>query len=246
MRGFRGWWILCLCVLWSGCSKTSSSVSQASYCEVPAEGVKVQGSITSLPAQYELSRSGQVFTATIHAKFIDHNAETSSGHFAAGMLARAEACAAEVQPYLVGPQGETLKIQFAREGANPLPITVTSEAVRGHYRLWQSKWTCAQIMHEVFHILGLVDEYAEQSNSCRAVGPSDSIMADPEGSYVSIFYTRTRRSLLYPAQFNTIIAPGCQSKNSLYYSCASKAYQGPSCGSVAEECSAGPGDWLNH
>ncbi len=60
-----------------------------------------------------------------------------------------------------------------------------------------------------------------------------------------------RDSLLYPAQFRSIIYPGCQEKNSIYYSCAANAYltsipnDGTGCTiSRDKSCIKGGEEWL--
>jgi hypothetical protein len=90
--------------------------------------------------------------------------------------------------------------------------------------------------HEIFHHLGLVDEYAEfgpgyiyadesqfnpvgtsmQAN-CRATGPKDSIMSWYDQA---LFKIKKGDPLLYPAEFRTIVFPGCRAKNAVFYDCA--------------------------
>ncbi len=102
---------------------------------------------------------------------------------------------------------------------------------------------CETMIHEAFHLLGLIDEYEEQwmgynhnffslgfrpfvavdsarvrpAFDCRAIGPSDSVMHNQ--------WVLGRGQGLYSAHVNMIIYPHCQEKNEKYLSCARFAYR---------------------
>ncbi len=85
---------------------------------------------------------------------------------------------------------------------------------------------------------------------CRALGPADSIMSDPDAAFAR---RRTSGgSLLHPAHFNAIVNPGCISANRSYDECASRSRFtkresfGTGCPTqtVPPACAGGSMNWL--
>jgi hypothetical protein len=176
----------------------------------------------------------------------------------------------------------------------PIPpaqtITVGDKIVRSGTNSWASSADCATIIHETLHHLGLEDEYRETAIGyltdakgatrlmvgadelkspvfdCRAIGPVDSIMRDPEvalatpavcnaqsttGCLSNRVSLPLRKNLLYPAQFRAIIHPGCYTANRLYYLCTSETRKTSPKGGGATACGVGipeecknPNEWL--
>lgn len=249
MRADAAVWILVGCLLLA-CTREPNYALEPAYCELPPVGYNQQISTAAsgLPAYYRLSHlSPGNFEAIV-------NVELPAGD---PIGPRAEQCLAEASQHLTGPGGEVLRVRFATpaemaRAAWKVRIRVSSSRQeRGHVYLWQSHWGCPEIVHEVFHLMGLVDEYPEPSPfECRSVGPEDSLLAHPAAAYHAYFNQRSRKSLLYPAQFMAILYPGCRSRNEVYLDCAANAYRqpqlgrGPRCFSRPAQCSAGSTEWI--
>jgi hypothetical protein len=249
MRADAAVWILVGCLLLA-CTREPNYAQEPGFCELPPVGYNQQISTAAsgLPAYYRLSHvSPGNFEAIVNVEFPPGEP----------IAQRAEQCLAHASGFLTGPEGETLKLRFATpaELSRSLwkaRVRVNSEGFeRGHLYLWQSYWGCPEIVHEVFHFLGLVDEYAEPTPfECRSQGPEDSLLANPQAAYFALFQLGTRRSLLYPAQFRAVLYPGCRSQNEVYLDCATNAYRrpelgrGPRCFSRPSQCSAGSTEWI--
>ncbi len=249
-------WFVCLGLM-LGCARGGETVAQqpASLCEMPAEGQRlgIDMQPTGLPSRFQFSNQGGVPEITLFLQFVDDRPQVRFASDPASMYARTQMCLNQIQPYLKGPEGESFVLRMASEteaAQSPLKrvIQVTQKQGRGHSSLWQAQWGCPEIMHEVFHLVGLVDEYADSPNyGCRALGPEDSIMVSPHSAYQAVFGPRRRPSILYPAQFRAITTPGCQPANRTYYACAANAYRmnQVSCVRTPPECSGNRTDWVN-
>lgn len=235
-----------------GCTRELPLAEQPAYCELPpASGDRlVSTAATGLPVYYRLTNQlPESITATLFADF-------EPGPFAAGMLAKTRQCLAEASDWITGPQGEKLNLRFASPSElDQAPvrsrISLTTEPYRrGHLFLWHTAWGCPEILHEVMHLVGLVDEYAEDGVfQCRSLGPSDSLMTNPHAAYHAVVDQRLRPSLLYPVQFQAIVYPGCRTQNSVYLQCAANAYRRPSqtglsCEHAPPQCRSGRTDWI--
>ncbi len=98
-------------------------------------------------------------------------------------------CLEQANPYLVGYQGQSLRLRLhdpatpARDGLVPPLITVNVvQPGRADAHNFPTGIDCGTILHETFHHLGLTDEYLETSGydeagQCRVVVPLGSIMA---------------------------------------------------------------------
>jgi hypothetical protein len=219
--------------------------------------------------QLALNPDGRTYDARLNLKF--------KGPVGVGALLRrkAEACYAEAERrgMLRGPDGQSLRISLLPPGTTepgPAEITRRGNRYRSDSANWAAGISCATILHETLHLLGLVDEYPEQAigyrydprtgliqsvedraeqaaSDCRAVGPADSIMNDEEAAW------KASRPL-YPAHFRAITQPGCAAVNGLYYQCAASAYLNSRRSYGSFQCPARPracraeasekGEWL--
>ena len=111
--------------------------------------------------------------------------------------------------------------------AAPL-ISVSQSGIRDSSRRWSSDIACPVVLHELMHLIGLVDEYEpipawrhSETNNCRVTGPASSVMRS------SWSVTRHARAL-WPGHMNAVLYPACQERNVRYYTCAKGAYRGRS------------------
>lgn len=161
---------------------------------------------------------------------------------------RVSRCLTRVNPFLTGPNGQSLTLRLSSDQGVPINrVRRLAAGMRSSSNDWQSNINCASITHEIMHLLGLVDEYPEVSfgysvnpetgaiedsethsgqtgASCRRLGPYNSLMSHHgvalEEAEATLFPWETRRSLLYPAQFRSIVRPGCFDENKVFYLCA--------------------------
>ncbi len=320
--------------------------------------------LPTTPTNYRISRdsvgSRIQYHLLLNFKFVDRRSSPDA-NINASMKARARACIAVAEPFLTGPNDERLLIRLTDgpSEAAELPeteISIVEGQPRDSSAIWRADIECPLMIHEIFHHLGLVDEYAELSATqttavdlgesdsakvatlydCRSTGPSDSLMAFqsvaflsvsennqqiecvcpklaecsealsklkgdpgecPIGSKSKVIYSvsryetdfsgvqstvqrgtvdadaekyrlgklleektiyrfsRTiapaRTSLLLPAQFRSVIHPGCQPLNELYHKCAANAYRtsvehgGEGCiKDTPSQCNDQSTDWL--
>lgn len=120
-------------------------------------------------------------------------------------------------------------------------IKIVKSGSRSNSRNYSSKITCNTIVHEAFHLLGLVDEYTEKWNNWnpnilgRIFKPysddSDLLAFDcrSKGSPVSImnqsFLASKFRNVLHSKHIDTVIYPNCEKKNEVFYKCSKNAYR---------------------
>jgi hypothetical protein len=204
------------------------------------------------PPRYRLSQPTEGnFVAEVYAPF-------SPPEKAAQMRAHANQCLEQLNPRLQGPGSQSLNIRLVEEvGSPPIPpnpIAVVSADARSNSLAWEEDITCDVVVHELLHVLGLIDEYQETaigyhetnghlspaaannllpisvpSYNCRSVGPGNSIM------HYTNWAVGTPGALLRPAHFRAITQPGCASANRLYYACAQDAYE-TSIGNLGNGC----------
>lgn len=177
-------------------------------------------------------------------------------------LRRANRCFEVYKPYLLGPNSEALEIRFIKEPvafaprAHEIEIKgqprggkdANDQDDRGHAGQYFPDFDCVTILHEALHLTGLVDEYREHFHDykCRLLGPEDSIMGNH--SFAEMRTVNTGLSLLRAAHVRFLLNPNCKEKNSIYYKCASYAYEGGNhCNykDLPSECSAGAVSWIN-
>jgi len=87
---------------------------------------------------------------------------------------RANACLAALAPWLRGPEGQELHVQYeekseATRKLRPQEINILSKE-RSNSSQWDSDLGCGTIVHETFHLLGLVDEYREEERGFKRSG----------------------------------------------------------------------------
>lgn len=109
------------------------------------------------------------------------------------MQTRINKCLKEMNPKLLGPSGEKITIELLPWAEKHLAkykdikstIFLDNERnKRAYSNMYPSQISCTTILHELFHLMGLVDEYKEFElihsfeKDCRSFGPDDSIMAN--------------------------------------------------------------------
>ena len=161
----------------------------------------------------------------------------------------------EVNPYMFGHAGKKIKIQILERGAKAnVPthsILIGSNRIRGTYKKYPADIDCETMAHELLHLLGLTDEYADTHAgyhvdarsgrarsrkkqvgykfgyqfNCRVV-QENSIMADHHERFQSV-RRGCPRSLLDPIHFDAIIYGKCKEREDLelYRECASISYK---------------------
>ncbi|MEK6705198.1 MAG: hypothetical protein AABZ06_05370 [Bdellovibrionota bacterium] len=191
----------------------------------PDESAAVYGDRGSgVSSRYSLSRLQPVngkptYRATLNVKFVREGAEFDEGihqYYAE----KANRCLSSVQDKLRGPGGEVLSIQLSddatlREGVAPQKnvIRIAKDEMRDNSGKWSPNSDCPTITHELFHLLGLTDEYEERSSGvhieadgsikwvekdatlpkydCRIFGPKDSLMASQWDAIKSVLPGKT-------------------------------------------------------
>ena len=104
------------------------------------------------------------------------------------MFKRVSKCIGSLSGRLLSPEGESLEIAINTSRATELiPVSEikinSSPGFRSHSLEYSSQIDCPSITHELFHLLGLVDEYDESDTTirdfaCRAPGYSNSFMTN--------------------------------------------------------------------
>ncbi|MEK6623708.1 MAG: hypothetical protein AABY86_01985, partial [Bdellovibrionota bacterium] len=159
---------------------------------------------TGLPSKYRLKKTGnKTFVAQLNLNF-----KTAQGKNNPALDARYRGkvtqCLNRVNGQLKGPDGQSLKIELGPKNgptaAPPVAIRIQTADYRSNSANWESDIRCDMVLHELLHLLGLVDEYEETLSgyttdddgnfglhetgaasdsalfNCRAIGPEDSIM----------------------------------------------------------------------
>lgn len=159
------------------------------------------------------------------------------------------ACFKSVDHALVDELGRKIRLHVYDKENDILPsappevkIKIENGEHRSNSFAYESDIDCPTLVHEAFHLLGLVDEYEEKwmgfnhsffslafnpivktsdkvlpAFDCRAVGPDTSIMHNQWNLYWG--------KSLYSGHVNTIIYPNCAEKNEKYFTCAKYAYK---------------------
>ncbi len=177
-----------LCACDNGGSSLPSGV--ASYCVELKDGDSrtVLNSDAGLLSTYRLGRNALAYEAALSIRFVADDANVTPAMLAE-VESRTAGCFEAAKPYLGGPGGERLIFKLAPPTEGSVEVRISSHEVRGHWRLWRSTWACPQLMHEVLHLYGLVDEYEEPELGqfdCRAVGPTSSMMSFPGVAYEKV------------------------------------------------------------
>ena len=97
---------------------------------------------------------------------------------------------------------------------------------------YRETWIGAKVDKKTGRVSHTEESADKPIDDCRALGPRDSLMFHQDDAYDAAgmtkilgIFSRTpkRPSLLYPAEFNSIVAPGCASVNKTYFACSRKA-----------------------
>jgi hypothetical protein len=216
--------------------------------EVPAKASR-----TTVQLSYTLLRKEeQVYDVYLNPKFIP------SPQFASHYIDKKEVqeyftkkmreCFNDSKHMLFDEHNRKLRLHVYEKGLDRIPappqvtINVQTETRRSNSSSCSTEIDCQTLVHESFHLLGLVDEYQEQSlgydprtfsseddplvpvsesvlpaYDCRAEGPEFSLMKAPR--YLGFGQN------LFSGHLNTIIYPNCEARNERYYACAKFAYK---------------------
>lgn len=172
---------------------------------------------TGLAGKYRLKKSGdKSFIAQLNLNF-----KTAQGQSSAALDSRYRGkvtqCLNRVNGQLKGPGGQSLKIELGpktgTQAAPPVAIRIQNADFRSDSANWESDIRCDTVLHELLHLLGLVDEYEEthmgyttdddgnfvfsESNAssdtalynCRALGPENSIMRNQDQAFSESGFT---------------------------------------------------------
>ncbi len=160
-------------------------------------------------------------------------------------------------------KAETSDSASSQKMVNSISVSGTHRAVgaRGTSLSYHSDWPCGVYVHELLHLTGLPDEYAElvglfprpepkfsgmdnpvneDWRKCVVTGPPTSIMRN------SWAWEKQDAPPLMPAHFDAIAYPDCESKNKLYYQCAGRSkieMESTKNCSLPEDCTKGH-KWL--
>ena len=180
-------------------------------------------------------------------------------------MAKAQKCLKRANTKMLGPNGEQLNIVLQQPpegkasceddaGSHNITIESSSDDHRSNSIQYASDIDCPTITHEILHLLGLCDEYEEESTGflvdpttgdyqdaegqsqesdsshfqpaydCR-VTQKNSIMSNHYQRWSNVFDLEEETSLLNPEHFNAILYGKCQEKNGLFNQCSQLAYQ---------------------
>ncbi len=153
--------------------------------------------IRPLGANYLLSRvSPNEYRIDLNLKFTGENQNQESG-----MAERISNCLRSLSGKLISEDGQSLSIgllnsQDAQKIAQT-QITIQPPDFRSNAFNYESDIDCPVITHEVFHLLGLVDEYVERDitsgdMACRSLGPLDSMMSNHQFAQMPAFEAKVR------------------------------------------------------
>lgn len=175
-------------------------------------------------------------------------------------LNKAQECLSQAQEKLLGPNGEKLNIvthapqqnKCSRKTPGTHNIRIGSKHLRSTNQVYASDINCSTITHEILHLLGLTDEYKEQSlgyyvnphtgqtvteaeantnkdtifqsaYDCRVV-QLNNIMSDDDSAWSDKIENDKEGSLLTPGQFQAILYGDCE-QNNFFKECSELAYE---------------------
>ena len=205
---------------------------------------------TPVQAAYRIERTdADNYRITIPILFAPtcESAEFKNKDIVAAWAKRIQGCFDDADPYLQGPGGshlhlrlETVDSATSVQAYHSVQVYPLEKEFRENAGLLSPSSSCSTLLHESLHWLGMVDEYHVQNGvdhvtdmvtgkastfdcGCRSLGPDDSIMNSPFMAWISTVESKDH-PLLYPAEANGILYPGCAAKNSNFYQCAQYAY----------------------
>lgn len=165
---------------------------------------------SGIPLNYRMSRMGQnSFNIGVNPVFW-RNAETRVGFFSFSREVphgqeywrqKMTECFAEVNPIRSG--GKMINLQLDTS-APEIPIQYTETPGRAHSAHYRSNTQCSTIVHEVFHVMGLPDEYHERDNDLNTVYPARRL-----GDDTNVMVT-TNNSVV--REYGYYVLQGCESR----------------------------------
>lgn len=156
------------------CTNCTSAVEEEiaiRSCELKVgEALKVNNPFYKSPTEtsqnYLLKRSGpKAYEAKVNLQFSSSGAADTIAPDEMQRLAKS--CLKDFSPYMKGPNGESLTITLYDEITDKAQLPVSGIAIqragiRATSHRWKSDIDCPTLIHEVMHILGLVDHYHEK------------------------------------------------------------------------------------
>ena len=157
-------------------------------------------------------------------------------------MKRVQGCMQRANEKMLGPNGEKLHINIKEPSKEDdcrvknIRVAIRGSNERSGVKHYSSNVECSTILHEIFHLLGLPDEYS-MGNLCRVEVP-ESIMSQQYMRWKSVFNSKARNSLLDPAHFNSILHKNCMAKNRLYDECLRRSQEWPrkECKEKKQQC----------
>jgi hypothetical protein len=208
---------------------------------------------TKVEQKYSLKRMSEYeYVAYLNLKYLPKGELKSLPQPLQAFERKVDGCFDELAKQLTDEMGINIRLKRYKpesDAAIPKPpevvIDLNNEVKRAHSRGYGINESCATIVHESFHLMGLVDEYHEKSilalipnpNSflrilkpyiegpkeniaydCRATGVLNSAMSSQNLAFL------VDDKVLYSGQTRAIINPNCEQKNKNYYACGRLAY----------------------
>jgi hypothetical protein len=170
-----------------------------------------------LESSKNIAEAGVLFREKIQACFDDYNDRLQDEY---GRMIRLNVYRSHHASKIATPKAVKIKLSWTDENST----------FRAHSKHYNSAINCHTLIHEGFHLTGLVDEYEETAMKTmirkkpkfnrRALGPDSSVMRAP-WELDNLQYEH----VIFSAQVNTILYPNCSAKNSKYYTCGVMAYK---------------------
>lgn len=172
---------------------------------------------TNVEHSYQMKRTSKnEYLATFDFNFYDKDDPDDSSRnrgYTYVWRKKANECLKAIGNGITGPNGEILKLQVnenpkQRRGEPSEIILMQGERANSH--AWEKSMDCPTIVHEMLHLMGLVDEYKEKQSGyaldpnsgrmvwrkrdaekpgydCRALSKETSIMANQEEHWNKVF-----------------------------------------------------------
>lgn len=180
--------------------------------------------------------------------YLNLDIKTSEGNLRKRLLKDIKKCYQTTGSNLVDGAGRKLSFRLwdKNSGVTQPPkvkIGLQSARARSNSRNYAIDIDCPTLIHEAFHLMGLVDEYKEKWNAwnpnilaritrpivrrsseapvamnCRVLGADHSIMRNQ-------WHLRRTKKVLFTKHMDTIVYANCKPKNKDVYSCMKNAYR---------------------
>lgn len=209
-------------------------VTPHSYTEMPVPSQRLmaidsEGGRSYQTGNYLIRRSEEKkFQAVLNLNFtqnrksIDPSKENSpltpeQQNLSEAMLNRARGCMQSLKPFLKGPDGRELEVLIMtpdevsafpegtpRPEAVDINVTMRPAGWRGNSQEFGSNFDCMTISHELFHHLGLVDEYFEDPESSQKPGQTGGRAAADEWSCRQITNSKSHMRNMFDSYSDTV------------------------------------------